>query len=488
MTSRAEAGQAAGHVSLRSWVAVLGGVVGCFMAGMNVHVTNASLPDVRGSLGASFEEGSWITTAYLVAEIIIIPMSGWLVSVFSMRRVLMVGTGGFILFSIVCSMAPDINTMIVARALQGAFGGVLIPLSFQIIVSELPSSKHPFGMALFAVANNVAQAAGPSLGGWLTEAYSWRWIFYLNLPLGIIALTALLVLLPATISERSHSATEQSPLRRIDITGALLCTVATICLLLGLTWGSNQMYAWISPQVAGILAAAAILLLLFLLVERRAFEPILPLHFFRNQIFMADAMLALLVYMILIGLAIYLPLFLQGVLGISATNAGVGITPFLVSVTLGATLAGWLITIRKRYQAIVVVGTCVMTIGAFFLTRMTPAIDLRIAMIFMVMTGSGIGAIFSVLYLAIQNVLPLTQLGVGSAVVRYLGQIGSTLGVAIVGTVVNQSLAGSDTLAVALQHGFLAIFMFCAIALLTACFLKDTPMKQQSDEKSGGLS
>lgn len=115
-------------------------------------------------LGATFEEGSWITTAYLVAEIIIIPMTGWLVSVFSMRRVMMVGTAGFVLFSIACSLAPNIQTMIIARTLQGAFGGVLIPLSFQLIVTELPAARHPMGMALFAVANNVAQAAGPSLG------------------------------------------------------------------------------------------------------------------------------------------------------------------------------------------------------------------------------------------------------------------------------------------------------------------------------------
>lgn len=178
-------------ISLRTWVAVLGSVVGCFMAGMNVHVTNASLPDVRGSLGATFEEGSWITTAYLVAEIIIIPITGWLVSIFSMRRVLMVGTSGFVLFSMACSLAPNIQTMILARALQGAFGGVLIPLSFQLIVGELPPHKHSLGMALFAVANNVAQAAGPSLGGWLTDAYSWRWIFYLQVPPGIVLLVAI---------------------------------------------------------------------------------------------------------------------------------------------------------------------------------------------------------------------------------------------------------------------------------------------------------
>ncbi|HEV2662133.1 MAG TPA: MFS transporter, partial [Ktedonobacteraceae bacterium] len=210
--------------------------------------------------------------------------------------------------------------------------------------------------------------------------------------------------------------------------------------------------------------------------------PILPLHLFRNQIFAADALLALLVYMILLGLAIYLPLFLQGVLGISATSAGVSITPFLISITVGATLSGWLIAIRKRYQDMLIVGTLLMTLGVFFLTQMTPTTDLLVAVISMVTAGLGIGSIFSVLYLAAQNVLPLTQLGVGSAVVRYLGQIGSTLGVALVGTVVNQSLNGSgrktiDTLAVALQHGFLAILVFCAMAFLAACFLKDTPRR-----------
>ena len=178
-------------VSLRAWVAVLGGVFGCFMAGMNVHVTNASLPDIRGSLGASFEEGSWITTAYLVAEIIVIPLTAWLVRVFSIRRVMLVGTSGFLIFSLVCSVAPTINAMIAARAFQGAFGGVLIPLSFQLIVTELPPSRHPLGMALFAVANNVAQAAGPSLGGWLTDTYSWRWIFYLQIPPALVLLAAI---------------------------------------------------------------------------------------------------------------------------------------------------------------------------------------------------------------------------------------------------------------------------------------------------------
>ncbi|AOE67213.1 EmrB/QacA family drug resistance transporter [Pseudomonas fluorescens] len=178
------------QVSLRAWVAVIGGLFGCFMAGMNVHVTSAALPEIEGALGATFEEGSWISTAYLVAEIIMIPLTAWLVQVFSLRRVMLVGSGLFLVASVACSLAPNLQTMIVIRVVQGAAGAVLIPLSFQLIITELPASKVPLGMALFSLANSVAQAAGPSMGGWLTDMYSWRWIFYLQLFPGIALLAA----------------------------------------------------------------------------------------------------------------------------------------------------------------------------------------------------------------------------------------------------------------------------------------------------------
>lgn len=177
-------------VSLRAWVAVIGGLFGCFMAGMNVHVTSAALPEIQGALGATFEEGSWISTAYLVAEIIMIPLTGWLVQVFSLRRVMLLGSLVFLVASVACSLAPNLQTMILIRVVQGAAGAVLIPLSMQLIITELPASKIPLGMALFSLANSVAQAAGPSIGGWLADVYSWRWIFYLQLFPGVLLLLA----------------------------------------------------------------------------------------------------------------------------------------------------------------------------------------------------------------------------------------------------------------------------------------------------------
>ncbi|WP_296261252.1 MULTISPECIES: DHA2 family efflux MFS transporter permease subunit [unclassified Pseudomonas] len=178
-------------VTKRAWVAVIGGLFGCFMAGMNVHVTSAALPEIEGSLGATFEEGSWISTAYLVAEIVMIPLTAWLVEVFSMRRVMWLGSFIFLLASVACSWAPNLQAMIVMRVIQGAAGAVLIPLSFQLIITELPPAKMALGMALFSLANSVAQAAGPSIGGWLTDTYSWRWIFYLQLIPGIALLMAI---------------------------------------------------------------------------------------------------------------------------------------------------------------------------------------------------------------------------------------------------------------------------------------------------------
>jgi EmrB/QacA subfamily drug resistance transporter len=455
---------------------------------------------------------SWVITVYLLTSTTVIPIAGKLSDQFGRKGFLLTGAGIFLLGSVLTGAAQTMNQLIAFRALQGLGAGMGMTLVATIIGDIFPPEERAKWQTSVNIVYAVANLLGPGLGGWLTdhgpllgavitEESRWRWIFYLNLPFGLIAVVFILIFLPATISDRSSQLTGWAAARRIDVSGALLCTVATICLLLALTWGSDQTYAWASPQVVGLFTATGIFVLLLLLAERRAVEPLLPLSFFRSQTFVADAALSLLVYMILLGLAIYLPLFLQEILGISATNTGIAITPFLLSVTGGATLSGLLITWRKRYRTIVIVGTSIMTLGVFFLTRITPNTTLLEAVIYLVIAALGIGSMFSVLYVAAQNVLPTTQLGVGSAVIRYLGQLGSTLGVAIIGTVVNQSLptnllkqlsnpavaqtAGADdalkqALAFALQRGFIAVLVFCGIAIIAACFLKDVPMGQQA--------
>ena len=320
----------------------------------------------------------------------------------------------------------------------------------------------------------------------------------------------------------------------------------------------------------GILVAAAVLFGAFLIAERFAVEPILPLDLFRNQVFAVAALLSLLQLMVLVGLIVYLPLFLQGVLGVSATNAGAVITPMTISSVIGAAVAGGVIVALKRYQLITILSALVMTVGVFLLITMTPTTGLFEAIIFMVIAGIGLGPFFSVLTIAAQNALPRTQLGIGTSAVRYLGQLGSVLGVAIVGTVVNNTLASDiasrlpasvvnrltpagfkaatspqvlvnptyrDTvvhtaqrfaaqnaaahvppgprhdqvaasvatqamqqaqhlldqvfaalklsLAFAIQHGLMAVLVFCGATIVATFFLKDIPMTQQSGDAPG---
>ena len=534
-------------------------------------VVGTALPKIVGSL-QGFDRYTWAVTAYILASTTMIPLSGKLSDQFGRKWFLIIGTGIFLLGSALSGASQTMNQFIVFRALQGLGAGTGIALAFVVIADMFPPAERTKWQSLFGVVYGLSNLIGPTLGGWLTDhgplvgtivtdTTRWRWVFYINVPIGIIALAALLIYLPANISARSNDFTGWAAVRRIDFPGAVLSATATICLLLGLTWGSNATYDWSSWQVAGILAAAAILFGAFLMVERYAIEPILPLDLFRNRVFAAAAFLSLLQLMVLVGLIVYLPLFLQGVLGVSATDAGAVITPMTVSSVIGAALAGFAITVLKRYQLITIVSAFTLIVGVFLLTRMTPSTGILEAIVFMVIAGIGLGPFFSVLTIAAQNALPRTRLGIGTSAVRYLGQLGSVLGVAIIGTVVNNSLASDiasrlpastvkqltpqgvqfatnpqvlvnptyrDTvvntakhyaaqsavaqvppgpqhdqiaasvaaqamqqaqhlldqvfaalklsLAFAIQHGFIAVLVFCAVIIVATFFLKDVPM------------
>jgi MFS family permease len=284
-------------------------------------------------------------------------------------------------------------------------------------------------------------------------------------------------------------------IRHIDFLGAILSAAATICLLLGLTLGSDQTYSWSSPQVLGLMAGGVIIFALFFIVESRTAEPILPLDLFRNQVFSAAVLLSLLQMMVLMGLTIYLALFFQGVLAISPTITGLVMTPLSISMVAGAMLSSPIISVRKRYQAVAIIAALLMCIGALLIALMSTTTSLPQAILFMVLMGLGVGVFFTVPTLAAQNTLPASRLGVGTAATRYLGQVGAALGIAIVGTAVN-SASSSDllhrlpttmtdklALASALQHGFVAVLIFAVIALITTFFLKDVPFATTTPNK-----
>ncbi len=545
-------------------------------------VVGTALPRIVASL-QGFDRYTWAVTAYTLASTTMVPTVGKLSDQFGRKWFLVVGTIIFLLGSALSGAAQSMNEFIAFRALQGLGAGIGIALVFTVVGDIFPPAERAKWQGIFGVVYGFSSVVGPSLGGWLTDhgpllgslvvdSTRWRWVFYINLPIGILALAALLIYLPANISERGSRFTGLAAIRRIDFIGAALAAAATICLLLGLTWGGDSTYAWNSPQVIGTLVGAGVLYALFFIAERYAVEPVLPLSLFRNQVFTASALLTLLQLMVLVGVVIYMPLFLQGVLGESASNSGFVTTPLTLSSVVGAALAGMVIAMRKRYRLVAIIGALIMTVGVFLLTFLTPSTALFLAILFMVIAGVGMGTFFSITTLTAQNALPRSRLGTGTSAVRYLGQLGSVLGVAIVGTIVNTTLSNDivkrlpastvqqltpqgfqfatnpqvlinsqyrDTvvqtakhyaasaaaarvppgpqhnqiaaqaaaqamqqvqhlltqvfealrlsLALAIQHGFVAVLVFSLLALVTTFFLKDIPLAQHYRRESGEL-
>lgn len=416
-------------------------------------VVSTALP--IGSL-QGFDRYIWVVTAYALASSLLIPVVGKLSDQFGRKGFLLAGTALFLIGSALCGLAQTMDALIIFRAVQGLGAGMGIAQVFTIVGDIFPPAERAKWQGLFGAVYGLSSVVGPSLGGWLTDhgplvgslvtdTTRWRWIFVVNLPLGVLALLALAIFLPKNISVRTSTLTGWAAIRRIDFLGAILSAAATVCLLLGLTWGSNSVFAWNSPQVLGVLAGAGVLYILFVVNERFAPEPIVPLNLFRNQIFTVTALLSLLQLMILVGLTIYLPLYLQGVLGVSASNSGLVITPMTLAAVVGSGVAGVVMARSKRYRFVAIIGAVVLTVGTLLMTQLTTTTPVGLLTIFMIIGGLGLGTFFGLLALAAQNALPRAQLGVGTAAVRYMGQVGGVLGVAIIGAVVNGALSNDLT-------------------------------------------
>lgn len=414
-------------------------------------VVGTALPRIVSYLNG-FDRYTWVVTAYLLASTTMVPIIGKLSDLFGRKGFLIAGVSIFLIGSILSGLSESMNQLIAFRALQGFGAGMGIALVFTVVGDIFPPAIRARWQGIFGVVYGVANLIGPTLGGYLTDhgpllgtlvtdATRWRWVFYINIPIGILTLMALLIYLPTNISIRTSTHRGWAAVQRIDFLGALLVATATVCLLLGLTWGSNATYAWRSIQVVGTLVASVVLYVLFFINERLAREPVLPLDLFNNRVFSMSMVLSFLQLVVLVGLVIYLPLFLQGVLGISPTNSGEAITPLTISSVIASVVASLLVARLLRYQWVTIVSAVLMLVGAFLMTRISSTISIPVMIGFMVIVGLGLGPFFSILQLAAQNAIPRTRLGVGTSAVRFAAQVGAVVGIAIVGTIVNQTLS-----------------------------------------------
>jgi MFS family permease len=455
-----------------------------FLEALDNLIVTPALPRMVSSLHG-FDQYTWVVTAYLLATTAVVPLAGKLSDQFGRKGFLLSGIAIFLLGSGLAGASQTMSQLILFRAMQGLGTGIGIGLVPAVIGDLFPPEQRASKQSLVGIVFGVSQLCGPTLGGWITdhgpllsgfvtEATRWRWLFYLNLPAGLLALLVLATCLPV---QAPAQITRRPALAHIDWIGALLLVAATGSLLLALSLRNGQ--AWTSWPRIVLLAAAALCYVLFLAIERMATEPVLPLGLFRQSTFTVNALQTLIQGMILIGIFIPLSLFLQDVLTLSPTGTGALLTALSLSLTLGAALAGISISLRKRYQLTAIVGATILTLGLLLLTLLAQQGNLLLLGLTLVLVGLGAGSFFTIQMVAAQNAIPQTQLGVGTGVVRYLAQLGMTLGAALMGVIVNGIVATArPALTSVLLHGFGAVLALSTLLLLSTCLLKDAPTAQ----------
>ncbi|MEE9202304.1 MAG: DHA2 family efflux MFS transporter permease subunit, partial [Dehalococcoidia bacterium] len=336
-------------------VTVIGVLLGLLLAALDQTIVATALPRIVSDLGG-FDRFAWVFTAYMLASTAGLPIAGKLSDIYGRKPLYLVGIAIFILGSILSGTSQTMMQLILFRGLQGLGAAVIMANAFAVVGDIFPPAERGKWMGIFGAVFGLASIVGPLTGGYITDNLSWRWVFYVNLPVGLVAAAVLLAAMPH-LRDRSVK-------RKIDFTGAATLVAAVVSLLLALTWAGNT-YPWVSPQVIGLMSFSAAMLLVFWMVERRAAEPVLPPILFANRIFNVAMGVTLLTGIAMFGTIIFLPLFIQVVIGASATWSGAVLTPMMLSLVVGSAVSGQIISRTGHYRFLGVAGMAIMSVALY---------------------------------------------------------------------------------------------------------------------------
>ncbi|MFF1441857.1 DHA2 family efflux MFS transporter permease subunit [Streptomyces sp. NPDC058295] len=422
------------HVSGNVLVSIGALLLGMLLAALDQTIVSTALPTIVSELGG-MEHLSWVVTAYLLASTAATPLWGKLGDQYGRKRLFQAAIVIFLIGSALCGMAQNMPQLIAFRALQGLGGGGLMVLSMAIVGDLVPPRDRGRYQGLFGAVFGATSVLGPLLGGLFAEHLSWRWVFYINLPVGVVALAVIAAVLRIPRKSTKHV---------IDYLGTFLIAAVATCLVLVASLGGTT-WDWASPQIVGLAVLGVLLAVAFVAVERRAAEPVLPLKLFRIRTFTLSAVISFIVGFAMFGAMTYLPTFLQVVQGVSPTLSGVHMLPMVAGLLLASTASGQIVSRTGRWKMFPVAGTGVTTLGLLLLHRLDEHSSTGAMSACFFVFGLGLGLVMQVLVLIVQNAVGYEDLGVATSGATFFRSIGASFGVAIFGTIFSGRLGDKLT-------------------------------------------
>jgi len=420
-----EAEPEAGALSTRSVLLVFAGLmVAMLLSSLDQTIFSTALPTIVGQLNG-VEHMLWVTTAYILASTIVMPVYGKLGDLIGRKWLFIGAIAIFMVGSVMGGLADSMGTLIAGRAVQGLGGGGLMILALAIIADVVPARQRGKYSGIMGAVFAVSSVAGPLLGGFFTDGPGWRWAFWMNIPLGILAIASAVFFLK--LPQRAY----KKPV--IDFPGMIVLALAATSLVLFTTWGGST-YAWDSLIIIGLIVATVVFAILFVFIESRAAEPVIPLKLFKNRNFNLTTAAGLITGVAMFGALAYMPTYLQMVTGVGATDAGLLMIPMMGALLLSSIGSGQIVSKTGKYKIIPIIGMFITALGLFLLSTLTATTAIWIMCAYLAVMGFGLGLSMQILTLVVQNSFPRAIVGTATSSNNFFRQIGSSLGAAIVGS------------------------------------------------------